>query len=89
VHACIDIIMGARTCLKKHVIRNIAVAAYHVSKAGREQLVEMLRKYRYNTLLTAHGYVYATACPIMSSLIDDKNTEYNNVNLGFRELVPH
>lgn len=59
----LDIIIGARTCLRKHVIRNIAIAAYHVSKAEREQLVKILRKYRYNTLLTAHGYIYATACP--------------------------
>ena len=79
----LDIIRSARNCLKKHVIRNAAIAAYHIPEPERKQLIKILKSYGYRIISTAGNIIYAS---ITHSDFAARNSLLNEV---FQQVTSH
>ena len=57
----LEITRGAERALREQLIRNMAIAAYHVSEQRREQIIKMLKSCEYRIISTFDNIIYAAA----------------------------
>jgi len=57
----VEVIKGTYEALKKRIVKNLVIAAYHVPKNIRLTIVETLKDANYRVFLTKDGYIYASS----------------------------